>query len=107
MGQLWALIVAHQDSEPYRPSIRQIAFRAGIGQSTLNKWQELKHLPDPDHLRAVARAIGQPYQVLLDAALADAGYGGETRDADAAPTKRAARRGRLTQPDQPGGDDPA
>lgn len=74
MGQVWKLIEQHQDSTPYGASIREIARGAGIKESTLPRWRDLKRMPEPDHLRALARQINVPYRVLLDAALADTGY---------------------------------
>lgn len=74
MGQVWRLIEQHQDSTPYGASVREIARGAGIKESTLPRWRDLKRMPEPDHLRALARQINVPYRVLLDAALADTGY---------------------------------
>lgn len=74
MGQLWKFIEQHQDSTLYGASVREIARGAGIKESTLPRWQNLKRMPEPEHLRALARHINVPYRVLLDAALADTGY---------------------------------
>lgn len=74
MGQVWRLIEEHQSSTPYGASIREIARGAGIKESTLPRWKELRRLPEPEHLRALARQINVPYRVLLDAALTDCGY---------------------------------
>lgn len=74
MGEVWKLIQAHQAAQEYRPSIRQIALRAGISPSALPKWQHLSALPKPENLHALARTINVPYRVLLEAALTDAGY---------------------------------
>lgn len=74
MGALWRLIEEYQDAQTYRPSVNQVAVRAGLGRSTLNRWQEINQLPKREHLEAVARVIGRPYSVVLDAALRDIGY---------------------------------
>lgn len=74
MGHLWKLIEHHQDSTPYGASVREIARGAGIKESTLPRWQNLKRMPEPEHLRALARQINVPYRVILDAALTDTGY---------------------------------
>lgn len=75
MGALWELVQAYIDEQPYPPSISQVAERAGLsGRSTLTNWKQVTRLPDERHLRAVAGVIGQPYRVVLDAALVDAGY---------------------------------
>lgn len=89
MGQVWDLVEQHMRETPYGTSGRQIATHAGLKPSTFAAWKNLKSLPSPDHLRAVARQINVPYRVLLDAALTDAGYL-RTRDANsAAPNTRA------------------
>ena len=60
-----------------------LARRIGISRENLRLWRTngLRALPDRDNLRAVARAIGQPYRQVLSAALLDAGY---LTDTDAA-----------------------
>lgn len=77
--ELWRLIEAHQRTTPYGVSIRGIAKAAGVGHSTLAKWEGMRKMPRPEHLLAVARQINVPYRVALDAALKDAGYLPETR----------------------------
>lgn len=75
MGALWRLVEAYRDEQEYRPSVAQVADKAGMNRSTLNRWQQLgDRLPEQRHLRAIASVIGQPYRVVLDAALVDAGY---------------------------------
>lgn len=74
MGAVWRLIEAHQDAQPYGASIRSIAKAVGMRNTTLAGWRDLKAMPNPDHLRAVARQIGVSYAVMLNAALEDAGY---------------------------------
>ena len=78
MGALWELIEAYRRDQPYVPSVNQVAERAGMGRGTLNRWKTVNRLPDREHLEAIARVIKQPYHVLLDAALRDAGYLGES-----------------------------
>lgn len=96
MGDVWKLIQQHQEATPYGASIREIARAAGVRESTLPRWQNLRRLPEPEHLRAVARQINVPYRVLLEAALTDTGYlevrasAKDVRDhADPAPTNPA------------------
>lgn len=74
MGRTWDLIVAYQDAQRYRPSLRDIAKEAGVNHTMLGKWKEMKAMPRPENLQAVARVIGVPYQQLLQAALSDAAY---------------------------------
>lgn len=74
MGRVWDLIERHQAETPYGVSVRGIARAAGVSHTMLSKWTDIKRLPEPDHLRAVARQINVPYRVLLEAALMDAGY---------------------------------
>lgn len=75
MGALWQLVDAYRDEQDYRPSVAQVADRAGMNRSTLNRWKRIgERLPEARHLRAIASVIGQPYRVVLDAALVDAGY---------------------------------
>lgn len=74
MGALWELIEAYRRAQTFEPSVSQVAERAGLGRSTVNRWQSVNRLPERAHLEAIARVIGQPYHVLLDAALRDAGY---------------------------------
>lgn len=101
MGQLWKFIEQHQDSTLYGASVREIARGAGIKESTLPRWQNLKRMPEPEHLRALARHINVPYRVLLDAALADTGY------LDARPEREEGEDRGNAAPNTPAGDDPA
>lgn len=74
MGHVWSYIEQHMAETPYGASERQIARAAGVNHTTLTAWKKIRRLPQPEHLRAVARQINVPYRVLLDAALIDAGY---------------------------------
>lgn len=74
MGHVWSYVERHMAETPYGASERQIAKAAGINHTTLTAWKTIRRLPQPEHLRAVARQINVPYRVLLDAALIDAGY---------------------------------
>lgn len=87
--ELWHLIEAHQHTTPYGVSIRGIAKAAGVGHSTLAKWEAMQKMPTPEHLLAVARQINVPYRVALDAALKDAGYLPETRIKKPGATRQA------------------
>lgn len=78
MGRLWDLVEEYRDGQPYPPSVRAMATKAGMHNSTLSNWQDnLRELPERKHMEAVARLIGRPYEVVLDAALLDAGYVGK------------------------------
>ena len=78
MGALWELIEEYRRNQPYEPSVAQVGAKAGMNRGTLNRWQDVKRLPEREHLEAMARVLGRPYHVLLDAALRDAGYLGES-----------------------------
>lgn len=53
-----------------------LARRLDVSRSTARNWvnQPLSRLPPAETLRALAVQIGQPYRVVLDAVLRDAGY---------------------------------
>lgn len=73
MTELMRLIQAHIDR--YGVTRATVARRAGMSPQTVHNWRdEIKALPDADHLRGIAEVIGVPYIVVLDAALSDAGY---------------------------------
>lgn len=74
MGQLYELIQAHIDAQPYGVSERQIAQRLKVSPTTLKNWRTPVRLIDKDHLVAISRLTGVPYQRVLDALLEDIGY---------------------------------
>lgn len=74
MGQLYDIIQAHIDAQPYEVSERKVAQNIGVTQTTLSNWRNPKVLVDKDHLRAISRVTGVPYQRVLDALLDDIGY---------------------------------
>lgn len=75
MGQLGTLITEYMDGQRYRPTNADIAREVGVSRGTIGNWiVGTSRLPEADHLRQLARLIGQPYPRVLDAALADAGY---------------------------------
>lgn len=75
MSELGRLITAHQDGQQYRPSLAQIAAATGVSRQLMSKWVAgTAGLPLPANLASLARALGVPYQRVLDAALVDAGY---------------------------------
>jgi hypothetical protein len=75
MGYLYALIEAWQDANG-RPSVASLARRMEVSDKVISAWKTrgVKQLPEPETLRALGVAIGQPYEVVLAAAEADAGY---------------------------------
>lgn len=78
-GRLWAILQAHIDAQAYPPSRRQLALRLGVAPQTLNNWYNgLNAMPSREHLRAVADLTGEPWRVVLLAALVDAGYEPDT-----------------------------
>jgi transcriptional regulator with XRE-family HTH domain len=73
MTELMRLIQQHLDR--YGVTRAEFARRAGTSPQTVQNWMhEIRALPDAKHLQGVADVIGVPYVVVLDAALADAGY---------------------------------
>lgn len=74
MGQLYDLIQQHIDSQGYEVSVAQVARKIGVSRQTVLNWREPTKLPDREHLQAVARVTGVPYQRVLDAVLDDIGY---------------------------------
>ena len=73
--RLGRLITAWRDSERFPPNDAQIARALGVSRQTIANWStEVRRLPDPDNLRALAELMGTPYADVLDAVLRDAGY---------------------------------
>lgn len=61
---------AHGATDP------ELARRIGVTAEALRRWRThgIRRLPHQDNLDALARVIGQPYRVVLSAALRDADY---------------------------------
>lgn len=74
MGHLYDIIEKHMDSQGYPVSQRQVAQRLGVAPTTLKNWQTPRELIEKEHLVAIARLTGVPYQRVLDALLADIDY---------------------------------
>lgn len=74
MGRLYELIQAHVDAQPYGVSERQLAKKLGVSPTTLKNWRAPVRLIAKDHLIAISRVTGVPYQRVLDALLEDIGY---------------------------------
>ena len=73
MGQLWELVQAYVDR--HGTSERQLAKRLGYASSgVFTNWREPQKLPSSQALARFAELSGTPYQRVLDAVLADAGY---------------------------------
>jgi len=91
MGELYGIIQKHLD----RYGVREAALARLMGTSsqTINSWKTrgVRQLPTRALLEALARETGTPYDVVLRAALVDAGYAarltsesdGETQHASA------------------------
>ena len=87
MGRLFELIEEHRAKhQPYPPSYRKIAEQVGVSPTTLLNWRTPVKLLDKQHLIAIARVTGVPYQRVLDALLEDIGYLHEAGDAAAEET---------------------
>lgn len=72
---LWSLVVAHQAKTG--ASTTEIARRIGVTRQTLADWRTTGltgRVPKRSTLDGLAEALGRPYRVVLEAALADAGY---------------------------------
>lgn len=94
MGQLFALIQAHMDAQPYEVNYSSVARRIGVSRQTLLNWRTPTKLIDKRHLQAIARVTGVPYQRVLDALLEDIGYLREDDGRDSDPgEQRAAQQG--------------
>jgi len=100
MGKLWEIVQRHIDAQPYGVSQRQLASKLGMSPTALGNWRELKALPAPTNLHALANLTGTPYLRVLDAALEDAGYIPKVGDerGDTPPMKQAAPA--AVEPDQ-------
>lgn len=73
MTELMRLIQGHLDK--YGVTRAEFARRAGTTPQTVQNWKDRPTtLPRREHLEGVARVIGVPYTVVLNAALKDAGY---------------------------------
>lgn len=74
-SHLWALVSAHQAESGVSTS--ELARRIGVSRQTLADWRTtglVGRVPKRSTLTGLAAAIGKPYRLVLDAALADAGY---------------------------------
>lgn len=75
MGRLYDIIQDHIDAQaPYKPSVRQVAAQLGVSPTTVANWRHIKELPKVEHLEAVARLTGVPFNSVSRAAMWDAGY---------------------------------
>lgn len=97
MGRLFDLIEAHRDAlRPYEPSYSRIAEQVGVSRQTLLNWREPTRLMDKEHLTAIAKVTGVPYQRVLDALLEDIGYLREEQE-----VRISARRSKAHPPKGP------
>lgn len=77
MSQIGALIQEFRDGERGVVSDAEIARQCGVTRGAVGGWiRGLSSMPKPEHLRKLALYIGVPYDRVLQAALADAGYYG-------------------------------
>jgi len=74
MGELWRIVQGHLDTY----GVREAAFarKMDVNPQTINAWKQrgLRRLPERRLLEAVARETRTSYDVVLRAALVDAGY---------------------------------
>lgn len=112
-GRLWALIQEWLDAFRFKPpSQRELAPRLGVSPSTFGDYKYARTLPPPGFLVLLAEEMQMPYERVLDAALEDNGYRGESlrrvreevmgHANGPAPMKVAARksRGRLSRDEE-------
>jgi len=80
MGELLDLIQGHRDK--YGVSEAEFSRRIGSSPQTVWAWRVrgIKALPQRKQLEGVSNVIGIPYDKVLRAALADAGYVGDRTD---------------------------
>ncbi len=91
-GHLWRIIQAHIDTAgPYPPTEAAVARRMGVSRQTMSNWKA-GAMPKPENVRAIAALTGQPYLMVLRAALIDAGYLQEHERASLQLADPAARR---------------
>ncbi len=101
MTELMRLIQTHLDR--YGVTRAEFARRAGTTPQTVQNWKDRPTtLPRREHLEGVARVIGVPYKVVLDAALKDAGYQDDELPVAARTTDSKYRKGRSDQGDADG-----
>lgn len=74
MGRLYDIIQAHIDAQPHGVSVRRLAEALGVSPTTVANWRDPKELPKREHLEAVARVTGTPYDDVFYAAGVDTGY---------------------------------
>ena len=73
-GHLWQVIQAWIDAQPYPPSQRRLAKAIGVSHGLITEWKYARAFAGPEALERLAREMRVPYEVVLDAALRDAGY---------------------------------
>lgn len=75
MGRMFDLVEAYRDRyAPHEPTYSRIAEQVGVSRQTLLNWQSPTKLIDKEHLTALAKVTGVPYERVLDALLEDIGY---------------------------------
>jgi transcriptional regulator with XRE-family HTH domain len=74
MGRLYDIIDDYINRQTYPPSIRRLAKDLGVSPTTVTNWRNIKDLPRPEHLEAIARVTGVPVREVFYAAGVDAQY---------------------------------
>lgn len=72
VSELFRLVEAYMhDSGATQNAVARLS---GIDERTFSSWKSRRTLPDPIDLANLARVTRQPYRLVLDAALTDAGW---------------------------------
>ena len=74
MGELGRLIQAHKDAERYHVTNAAIARQVGVTRGAVGYWIKGTARPSAESTRRLAKLLGIPHAVVLNAVLLDAGY---------------------------------
>jgi len=74
MGELGRLIQAHKDAERYDVTNAAIARQVGVTRGAVGYWIKGTARPSAESTRRLAKLLGIPHAVVLNAVLLDAGY---------------------------------
>jgi len=74
MGELGRLIQAHKDAERYDVTNAAIARQVGVTRGAVGYWIKGTARPSAESTRQLAKLLGIPHAVVLNAVLVDAGY---------------------------------
>ena len=74
MGELGRLIQAHKAAERYDVTNAAIARQVGVTRGAVGYWIKGTARPSAESTRQLAKLLGIPHAVVLNAVLVDAGY---------------------------------